>query len=221
MTAPGASAGGAAADGRVPITSLGVQELSRLREQLQGDVDHLVESHGMLGRLAARSEAAAKAIGTLRDSKPGVCVCGKGGGGAAIISPLGVCCVRGGSWSNVGSNRCQSLPSVALTAPVAVPAARVRRAGCPPTDQPLLLPLTSSLYVKGRVASPDKLLVNVGTDYYVEVRVCRGGPFVCLRVHKGSCCVICPPSSRSVCVAPCVACLPVCLATTTPATTHR
>jgi hypothetical protein len=37
------------------------------------------------------------------------------------------------------------------------------------TDQPLLLPLTSSLYVKGKVASTDTLLVNVGTDYYVEV----------------------------------------------------
>lgn len=38
-------------------------------------------------------------------------------------------------------------------------------------DQPLLLPLTGSLYVKGKVASTDQLLVNIGTDYYVEVRM--------------------------------------------------
>jgi hypothetical protein len=36
-------------------------------------------------------------------------------------------------------------------------------------DQPLLLPLTESLYVKGKVANTEQLLVNIGTDYYVEV----------------------------------------------------
>jgi hypothetical protein len=29
--------------------------------------------------------------------------------------------------------------------------------------------MTGSLYVKGKVASTDQLLVNIGTDYYVEV----------------------------------------------------
>lgn len=38
-----------------------------------------------------------------------------------------------------------------------------------PADQPLLLPLTGSLYVKGKVANTEQLLVNIGTDYYVEV----------------------------------------------------
>lgn len=37
-------------------------------------------------------------------------------------------------------------------------------------DQPVLLPLTSSLYVKGKLADTEKVLVNVGTDYFVEVR---------------------------------------------------
>lgn len=65
--------GSAAADKQaVPITSLGVQELSRLREQLQGDVEHLVESHALLGRLAVRSERAAKAITNLSASKTGL-----------------------------------------------------------------------------------------------------------------------------------------------------
>jgi prefoldin alpha subunit len=36
-------------------------------------------------------------------------------------------------------------------------------------DQPLMLPLTGSLYVKGKVADTQHLLVNIGTDYYVEV----------------------------------------------------
>lgn len=32
-----------------------------------------------------------------------------------------------------------------------------------------MLPLTGSLYVKGKVADTQHLLVNIGTDYYVEV----------------------------------------------------
>ena len=35
--------------------------------------------------------------------------------------------------------------------------------------QPLLLPLTQSLYVSGSVASVESVLVDVGTGYYVEV----------------------------------------------------
>jgi hypothetical protein len=49
--------------------------------------------------------------------------------------------------------------------------------GCPcvglSADQPLLLPLTGSLYVKGKVADTQQLLVNIGTDYYVEVSVAQ------------------------------------------------
>lgn len=40
-----------------------------------------------------------------------------------------------------------------------------------------MLPLTGSLYVKGKVASTEQLLVNIGTDYFVEV--CLLGACVC------------------------------------------
>jgi hypothetical protein len=40
----------------------------------------------------------------------------------------------------------------------------------------MMIPLTSSLYVSGTLDSTDKVLVDVGTGYYVEVRV------VCVRV---------------------------------------
>lgn len=35
--------------------------------------------------------------------------------------------------------------------------------------QPLLLPLTSSLYVPGALAETEKVLIDIGTGYYVEV----------------------------------------------------
>lgn len=38
----------------------------------------------------------------------------------------------------------------------------------------ILVPLTSSLYVKGRLTDREKVLVDVGTGFYVE-KVCRDG----------------------------------------------
>lgn len=32
----------------------------------------------------------------------------------------------------------------------------------------ILVPLTNSLYVKGNISSPDRVLVDIGTGFYVE-----------------------------------------------------
>ena len=39
-----------------------------------------------------------------------------------------------------------------------------------PAGQPVLLPLTESLYVSGKLESVDTVLLEIGTGYYVEVR---------------------------------------------------
>ena len=40
----------------------------------------------------------------------------------------------------------------------------------PPTaGQPIMLPLTSSVYVNGTLASKESVLVDIGTGYYIEV----------------------------------------------------
>ena len=36
-------------------------------------------------------------------------------------------------------------------------------------DQPMLLPLTSALYVSAKLASHDSILLDIGTGYYAEV----------------------------------------------------
>lgn len=46
---------------------------------------------------------------------------------------------------------------------------------CLPAGQPVLLPLTSSLYVAGTVESTHSVLIDIGTGYYMEVR-CNTGP---------------------------------------------
>lgn len=130
-------------EGAIPVASLGVNELNRLREQLQGDVEHLLESHSLLGRAVARSEAAGKAVATLAASKPGM----------SLHTPLPQhACMRDRETASAATQHCVLPP--------------LRRTHA---DQPLMLPLTGSLYVKGKVASSEQLLVNIGTDYFVEV----------------------------------------------------
>lgn len=43
------------------------------------------------------------------------------------------------------------------------------------TDKPILVPLTGSLYVPGKLASKDTVIVDVGTGFYVE-KVSQGRP---------------------------------------------
>jgi prefoldin alpha subunit len=40
--------------------------------------------------------------------------------------------------------------------------------GDPPAKKDVLVPLTSSLYVRGKLSSPDKVIVDIGTGFYVE-----------------------------------------------------
>jgi prefoldin alpha subunit len=35
-------------------------------------------------------------------------------------------------------------------------------------DKPILVPLTTSLYVPGTLADPENVIVDVGTGFYVE-----------------------------------------------------
>ena len=37
-----------------------------------------------------------------------------------------------------------------------------------PSDKKILIPLTSSLYVPGRIKDTENVIVDVGTGYYVE-----------------------------------------------------
>lgn len=130
----------------IPITSVPVQQLAQIRQSLQESVESLAEQHAMLTRVAMRSSAAVKSVETLAESKTGALFCNS--------SPkISICHVA--SYQH----------SLHCPAPAAVSAGDVSAA-----DQPVLLPLTSSLYVKGKLADTEKVLVNIGTDYFVEVR---------------------------------------------------
>ncbi|ANZ77458.1 BA75_05068T0 [Komagataella pastoris] len=51
-------------------------------------------------------------------------------------------------------------------------------------ENDILTPLTSSLYVPGRIVDNDKFLVDVGTGYYVEKGVEDAKEFYKLRIDK-------------------------------------
>eukprot|EP00877_Chromochloris_zofingiensis_P000955 jgi/Chrzof1/10860/Cz05g15030.t1 len=50
--------------------------------------------------------------------------------------------------------------------------------------QPLLLPLTSSLYVPGALAETEKVLIDIGTGYYVEMSSEEGTDYCRRKVLK-------------------------------------
>ena len=52
---------------------------------------------------------------------------------------------------------------------------------CPCAGQALLLPLTSSVYVAGTLASADTVLVDIGTGYYIEVSTSVQPVHTCIR----------------------------------------
>ena len=62
-------------------------------------------------------------------------------------------------------------------------------------DPEILVPLTSSLYVKGKMADREKVLVDVGTGFYVE-KVCDFFFFffLCLRLFQMMKRLTLPPS---------------------------
>lgn len=59
---------------------------------------------------------------------------------------------------NKGESEPRPLPRPPLTAP----------SPCCLADKKVLIPLTGSLYVPGRIADPENVLVDIGTGYFVE-----------------------------------------------------
>ncbi|KAI5304813.1 subunit of tubulin prefoldin [Ascosphaera pollenicola] len=52
------------------------------------------------------------------------------------------------------------------------------------TDEHILIPLTNSLYVKGKVADREKVIVDVGTGFYVEKTTAKAKEFYETKVKE-------------------------------------
>ncbi|KAL8153799.1 hypothetical protein V2J09_011559 [Rumex salicifolius] len=52
-----------------------------------------------------------------------------------------------------------------------------------PQGKPMLVPLTASLYVPGSLHGPDRVLVDVGTGYFVEKTMADGKDYCQRKIH--------------------------------------
>ncbi|KAK4240720.1 Prefoldin [Achaetomium macrosporum] len=91
----------------VDLASLSAQQLSAVKKQLDGEVEHLSTSYAQLAAAQAKFKECLRVV-------------------------------RSGSSSSFDK------------------------------EKSILVPLTNSLYVKGQLADPDRVLVDVGTGFYVE-----------------------------------------------------
>ena len=62
-------------------------------------------------------------------------------------------------------------------------------------DKTILVPLTNSLYVPGKLADPENVIVDVGTGYYVK-KVCTDRVHASRLPHASSPGLDCRPVSR-------------------------
>ncbi|KAK7543629.1 Prefoldin subunit-domain-containing protein [Phyllosticta citricarpa] len=123
----------------VDLASLSVQQLSQLKKQLDTELEHLTGSFQSLRGAQTRFRDCLKSINTG---------------------------VSSGSTGTPLAHRYAPAIHTPPTSPQYLPSCRATFPRC--LDKPILVPLTSSLYVPGTLANLSSVLVDIGTGFYVE-----------------------------------------------------
>lgn len=142
----------------VSLGALSPQELMEVRQSLETELRTMQQNGVTLQSTAGKFAAAGQAVEYLQDQKQGE------------IGLLQFC--------RKASLQLECEPAVGLPRHASCSAAASHPSpSCPPppAGQPVLLPLTESLYVSGTLESVDSVLLEAGTGYYVEVRVLPAG----------------------------------------------
>ncbi|CAK1356338.1 unnamed protein product [Cercospora beticola] len=134
---------------QIDLAQLSAQQLSQVKKQLDDEVQHLTNSYQNLRTAQQKFRDCIVSI------KNGVASSAEG------MPPRSTLSSR------------SSLPAIRSLA------ADLDHAQCLTSDlaKPLLVPLTSSLYVPGTLADTEKVLVDVGTGFYVEKDVASAQKF--------------------------------------------
>ena len=146
----------------VSLGALSPAELAEVRQSLEQELRTMTQNAVTLQSTAAKFGAAGQAVEYLQDQKQG-----KKHGPACPACPLPLWHVR----PLVRGSHHRQKPSLHRP-PVGSPLTPAPDSGPPAAaaGQPVLLPLTESLYVSGKLESVDTVLLEIGTGYYVEVR---------------------------------------------------
>ncbi|KAK7606021.1 Prefoldin subunit-domain-containing protein [Phyllosticta paracitricarpa] len=137
----------------VDLASLSVQQLSQLKKQLDTELEHLTGSFQSLRGAQTRFRDCLKSINT-------------GVSSGSTGTPLAH---RYAPAIHTPPTSPQYLPSCRATFPRCLGTHKtLTSASTVFTDKPILVPLTSSLYVPGTLANLSSVLVDIGTGFYVE-----------------------------------------------------
>lgn len=128
---------------KLSLGSLDPKQLADARDKLQADVERFAQSLQFFGRSAGIYQNAGKAIQTLGESKEGAFAVG--------YHMFEYCIIH--------------LENLYITCH--------QKRSFDIAGQPVMLPLTQSVYVSGSLASVEHILVDIGTNYFVEVRSYR------------------------------------------------
>lgn len=128
----------------VALGSLSPKELMEVRESLQQELQTMTQNAVTLQSTAAKFGAAGQAVEYLQEQKQGEM---RGGRSRGLPKP---------------TKRFSACAWLRWPPPV----------NRHPAGQPVLLPLTESLYVSGALESVESVILEVGTGYFVEVRLC-------------------------------------------------
>lgn len=150
------------------LDALSPQELAEVGKQLEAEITDFVQKALTLQQTAGKFAAAGQSVEYLQDQKKGAeqgmaYEHGRrlyGSGGESTASRSGADVWSLAAWRNRVHCGAHHPPHDLHSQPPA----------CMDAGQPLLLPLTESLYVSGTLESVQSVLLEIGTGYFVEVR---------------------------------------------------
>lgn len=135
------------------LDSLNPQQLTQVKKQLDDEVAHLTNSFAQLHAAQGKFKECLRCVKT-GDSQ---------GALSLWIKPI------------PGRHRSSSTPSFPplpafFSASVHFASAADKKITtiAKKNDRDILVPLTNSLYVRGKLTNPDRVIVDVGTGFYVE-----------------------------------------------------
>lgn len=137
---------------QVRIDQLPPQQLAGLKQQLEEELQGLQQSAVTLQNVASEFHQSGEAIQHLAEQKVG----------AQHRSHSAALYLQSRSNLHSKLQTCLCWLDAGLRQPP-----EWRR---PIAGQPMLLPLSQSLYVEGELADADSVLLDIGTGYYLEVR---------------------------------------------------
>ncbi|KAJ4290177.1 subunit of tubulin prefoldin [Collariella sp. IMI 366227] len=142
----------------VDLTTLSAQQLTAVKKQLDGEVEHLSNSYAQLAAALSKFKECLRVVKE---------------GSSSFDSAYSFGHFSSFTCSRWSRSLFFSLRDICSSAaikqhnqqPITL---KIFNTNTQPEAKPILVPLTNSLYVKGNLADPDKVLVDVGTGFYVE-----------------------------------------------------